>query len=129
MTFTTTQQIRWWYCTSSACETTAKAAEKLQTLTDKTMLWFYRWRLTSNATKNQLLLTYHQTKDNSPAITADGNRITPKQDVKSETRPKRESLMYVFIRTDLHLIRLIRVHCLFLWHAEYCIWLYHVFHC
>jgi len=63
-------------------KTTATAVEELQTLTDNTTAWFYKCRLTPNPTKNQLLLTNHKIKDNSPTITTDGNVTTPSQEIK-----------------------------------------------
>jgi len=46
------------------------------------MTWFYKWRLTPNATKNQLILFNHKININSPPITANGHITEPKNDIK-----------------------------------------------
>lgn len=63
-------------------KTTKNATSKLQLLTNKTMEWFYKWRLTPNPTKNQLLLPNHKIGPNSPTITADGYTTRPSYFVK-----------------------------------------------
>lgn len=62
--------------------TTEKATDKLQIFTDKTMTWFYKWRLTPNPQKNQLLLSNHKIGPHSPTITADGHMTKPTNFVK-----------------------------------------------
>lgn len=59
-----------------------KTINKLQQLLDTTMKWFYKWRLTPNPKKNQLLLPYHRVQNNSPTVTTDGNTTRPTRTVK-----------------------------------------------
>lgn len=61
---------------------TKQATERLQLLTDRTMTWLYKWRLTPNPQKNQLLLSNHKITPNSPTIMTDNITTKPTNDIK-----------------------------------------------
>ena len=54
----------------------------LQTITDQTMTWFYKWRLIPNPNKCQLLIPFYKIGHNPPSITVDTQHIRPQHDVK-----------------------------------------------
>ena len=55
---------------------------ELQSLADKTMEWFYKWRLTPNPNKFQLLIPNLSTTINPPYIKIESQRIFPQSKIK-----------------------------------------------
>lgn len=63
-------------------KTLPETLKKLQQLTDRTVKWFYKWRLQPNVAKTQLLMPFHRLTSESPTIEVDGHTTRIKDQIK-----------------------------------------------